>query len=254
MKDGTTTIDVADKGIKEVAVREGVAVNGAKAVAFKPAEKPVMKDIAPLSPPEIGERNAVVFTENGLNKNNLKLPLKQIGLNELSQINESGYSAVIFPGNAVPAHSEKGEDMRKILEAYIDQGGAVIFYGITMRDRSKDRYTKMGGEGGVIEWYKKDGAVWAPIDIKTGEKVESPVRGGTVYWAQGPYFNSWDVSQGMFGFGANGAGVKSTAGHPELNKETVPIKEVFTDFAVSAPWVFHSLADTKTDFNFMHPQ
>ncbi|MHC4906293.1 MAG: MGH1-like glycoside hydrolase domain-containing protein, partial [Planctomycetota bacterium] len=197
VKDGTTTIDVADTRIEEVAVREGVAVNGAKAVALKPAEKPVMYDLAPLSPPEINERNAVVFTENGLNKNNLNLPLKQIGLKELGEINESGYSAVIFPGNAVPAYADTGEDMRKILESFVDKGGAVIFYGITMRDRGKDRYTKMGGQGGVIEWYKRDGAVWAPIDIKTGEKVESPVRGGTVYWGKGPYFNSWDVSQGM---------------------------------------------------------
>jgi hypothetical protein len=261
VKDGTTTIDVADKGIEEVAVREGVTVNGAKAVAFEPAEKPVMYDLAPLSPPEIMERNAVVFTENGLNKNSLNIPLKQIGLNGLSEINESDYSAVIFPGNAVPAHTDSGEDMRKILEAFVDKGGAVIFYGITMRDRSKDRYTKMGSESGVVEWYKRVGAVWSPINIKTGETVESPVRGGTVYWAKGPhadrkgsYFNSWDVSQGMFGFGANGTGVKSTAGHAELNKEKLPIKEVFTDFAVSAPWYFHSLADTKTDFNFMHPQ
>ncbi|MEO1855997.1 MAG: hypothetical protein ABGY95_01355, partial [Rubritalea sp.] len=62
------------------------------------------------------------------------------------------------------------------------------------------------------------------------------------------------VSQGMFGFNANGTGVKSTTGNAELNNEKMPIKEVFTDFAVSAPWYFHSLADTKTDFNFMHPQ
>jgi len=254
VEDGTTTIDVADKGIEEVAVREGVTVNGAKAVAFEPAEKPVMYDLAPLSPPEIMERNAVVFTENGLNKNSLNIPLKQIGLNELSEINESGYSAVIFPGNAVPAYADNGEDMRKILEAFVGKGGAVIFYGITMRDKDKDRSTKMGGEAGVVEWYKREGQVWNPIDIKTGDKVDSPVRGGTVYWGKGPYFNSWDVSQGIFGFGANGTGVKSTTGHAELNKEKLPIKEVFTDFAVSAPWYFHSLADTKTDFNFMHPQ
>jgi hypothetical protein len=254
VKDGTTTIDVADKSIEEVAVREGVTVNGAKAVPFTPAEKPVMYDLTPSSPPQIMERNAVVFTENGLNKNNLNLPLKQIGLKELGEINESGYSAVIFPGNAVPAYADNGEDMRKILEAFVGKGGAVIFYGITMRDKDKDRSTKMGGEAGVVEWYKREGAVWVPIDIKTGDKVDSPVRGGTVYWGKGPYFSSWDVSQGMFGFGANGTGVKSTTGNAELNKEKLPIKEVFTDFAVAAPWVFHSLAETKTDFNFMHPQ
>ena len=261
VKDGTTTIDVADQGIQEVAVRAGVTVNGAKAIVFEPAEKPVIDGLTALSPPEIVERNAVVFTEKGLHHHNLNIPLEQIGLKELSAINESDTSAVIFPGNAVPAYTESGDDMREVLETFVDNGGAVIFYGITMRDRGKDRYTKMGSEGGVVEWYNRVGDVWSPIDIRTGETVDAPVRGGTVYWAKGPnvdrkgpYFRSWDVRQGMFGFGANGRGVQSTTGHAELNKAKMPIKEVFSDFAVSAPWYFHSLADTKTDFNFMHPQ
>ncbi|QZE15035.1 hypothetical protein K4L44_04195 [Halosquirtibacter laminarini] len=57
----------------------------------------------------------------------------------------------------------------------------------------------------------------------------------------------------MFGFSTTGQGI-SFADNKLPNMSEAKVSEVFTDFAVSKPWLFHSIANTKTEYNFMYPQ
>ncbi|MCT4643731.1 MAG: hypothetical protein N4A74_02005, partial [Carboxylicivirga sp.] len=249
---GQLQIGVFDESIAEVEVDEKVKVHGAKALPISQSKsiEPVKDAIAKV--PAIKERKAAVFFEKGLPYTNRHLDFPKISLKEFSNLEASGYDAIIITNNALPAFTAQGRPISEILESYVEKGGAVIFYGATMKTRNGYYAIKMGLQGGVIEWYKKEKDKWLPYNPKSNKTLDKAMRGGTVYWGEGHYFHSWDVQQGMFGFSANGKGILSEI--ESIQNEDAQINEVFSDFAISKPFYFQSLADTQTNFNFMYPQ
>jgi hypothetical protein len=94
---------------------------------------------------------------------------------------------------------------------------------------------------------------WTPVEGETGMGIPAPRRSAVVSWGPGDFFNSWETSRGAFGFQVKGAGVEFTgplAGLPTLAGD---VAEAFTDFAVSAPWMFQPLAFTATATKLLVP-
>jgi hypothetical protein len=250
--DGEFFIRVYDPSIKVVEVDNGVNVVGAKSVSIQKNVEIKTKSIKKVVSPIIPKRKAVVFHENGIPFVNRNLEFEQIDIKELGNIDRANFEAIIFTTNSVPAYTQDGRSIIEILEEFVKRGGAVIFYGVTMKTLDGDYADKLGKQGGVIEWYSIDDNKWKPYNIKTKQFTKKPERGGTVYWGEGNYFNSWDVQQGLFGFSANGNDVSSK--YKELHGKDIKVTEVFSNFAVSKPYYFESLAETYTEFNFMFPQ
>ncbi|MCG8579188.1 MAG: hypothetical protein MI866_04695, partial [Bacteroidales bacterium] len=158
--DGQLEIGVFDENIVEIEVGDNVKVRGAKALPISKNKAIEPVNIAKVEVPAIKERKAAVFFENGLPFTNHKLDFPRVGLKELSNLDKSGYDAIIITNNALPAFTTEGKPMSKALESFIAKGGAVIFYGAAMKPMAGHYTIKMGSQGGVIEWYKKEKGQW----------------------------------------------------------------------------------------------
>jgi hypothetical protein len=117
-----------------------------------------------------------------------------------------------------------------------------------------------GGGGGLYVdtprvGIETDSIAWTPIDPKSGQPSDRPIRLGVVSWGPGGrFFNSWETARGAFGFRIDGRGVEfagSLAGLPALD---TPVTEAFTDFAVAKPWRFEPLAFTTTHRGILVPE
>jgi hypothetical protein len=248
---GKLDIGVFDNTIKEVEVGNNVEVKGAKAISISKKDQSRFVAKSKLKSIPISKRKTAVFYENGIPYKNRDLNFEKIGLNKLSNIEKMNYEAIVFTTNALPVFTSNGKKTSDILEKFIEKGGAIIFYGTSMKTLNGYYAIKMGLQGGVVEWYKKENNKWQPYDAKTDKISKEPMRGGTVYWGKGHYFNSWDVQLGLFGFSAQGKGLYSN--YKDLQNVNSKVTEVFSDFAVSKPYYFESIADTYTNFNFMYP-
>lgn len=116
-----------------------------------------------------------------------------------------------------------------------------------------------GGAGGMTldtprAGFETPDLTWQPIDPMSGEVADQPIRHAVVSWGPGgPFFNSWETSRGAFGFAIEGHGVTFTGPLAGLAALDIPVREAFTDFAVSRPWRFEPLAYTETDRHLLIP-
>jgi hypothetical protein len=122
------------------------------------------------------------------------------------------------------------------------------------------RVLDTGGGGGLYTDPPRVGpetteTAWMPIDPKSGEVADAPVRHGVVSWGPGgAFFNSWETSRGAFGFRVEGDGVEFAGPAEGLPPIHGAVREAFTDFAVSLPWRFEPLGFTKTHRGLLWPE
>lgn len=255
---GALRIRVTDPRVKIVEAPAGAIVEGAQRADLSPLE-PYAREIppapAPLAAPAPKPRQAAVFFEPGITEAALAgLPAARVSADQLATLDARKVGALIIAGDALPARTRDGADVRAVLARYLDQGGALVFFGATMRERIM-HFTGMGEQGGVIDWYVPgEGARWTPIDARTGAVSERPVRHGVVSWGPGgDFFNSWETARGAFGFRVDGRGVEFAGPLAKLAPLSVDVHEAFTDFAVTKPWVFEPLAYTQTRRRLLYP-
>ncbi len=116
-----------------------------------------------------------------------------------------------------------------------------------------------GGGGGLYSdsagiSIETDQLDWVAIDARSGMTVTEPERAGVISWGPGgDFFNSWETSRGVFGFRLEGKGVSFEPLLSLPNNPDLAVSEVFTDFAVSKPWLFQPLAYTSTNRNLLIP-
>ncbi|QZT37931.1 hypothetical protein K5X82_03280 [Halosquirtibacter xylanolyticus] len=248
---GQTTVTVNDSQIKEVEVEANTKVVGAKKVVYATPATPVLPSSQTFETPQITKRKAFVLEVKGLIAPPQNVKEKVITLEQLTQISSPQTSALIIYGNKLPFTSKQGVETTEYLQQFISQGGAIVFWGCRMMSKDVEhpqhyKY-KMGHTSGVISWYKKIGSEWKPYDSQLDEIIDQEIHGGTIYWGRGAYFNAWELQKGVFGFKADGMGICIG----KKNYPTIKVNEVFTDFAVSRPWYFISMANTHITQNFM---
>ena len=259
VRDRVPHITVHDPRIKVVHTSAGAIVIGAAKQIWQDAPRRPAQAGAAFASPPLSPRAGVVFEELGFpSPNDIKVDpaLPRIHWKGLAAIDGSNVRALVVPGNALPFSTPDGKPVQDVLDRFLNQGGMVVFLGATMQPNWGDHYHQLGCEGGVIEWYGHGAAGWHPVHPRTGAPEPAPKRDGTVYWGEGRYFGGWDAGRGAFGFRAQGRGVTPAAGSPlPLNNGSADarVQAVFSDFAVSSPWYFQTLATTRTAYDFLIP-
>jgi len=116
-----------------------------------------------------------------------------------------------------------------------------------------------GGSGGLYADSAKisietEQLNWVAIDARTGLAATVPERAGVISWGPGgDFFNSWETSRGVFGFHQEGQGLSFEPAITLPDDPDLPVCEVFTDFAISRPWMFQPLAFTTTKRRLLIP-
>lgn len=259
VRDRLTHITVNDSRIKVVYTTADAVVSGAEKKTWSaPAAQVARAGELIVAPPMVA-RKAAYFDEPGF-PHSAPIPpgstLSRVSCQKLAALDASEIGAVIIRGNALPFATADGQPLQAALDRYLAGGGMLIFQGVTMLSNQGDARQQLGGDGGVIEWYKQTNSDWYPVHPRTGERVPKPRRDGTIYWGDGRYFGGWDTERGAFGFKVDGQGVQLATGSPlprgGENSEA-HVEAAFTDFAVNSPWYFQPLATTHTTFNFLLP-
>lgn len=264
VRDRVPHITVRDPRIKVVHTTFDAFVVGAeKKVWADPTPPPPRPDV-PFEAPPLVARQAGVFEEPGFPSTgevSVDPMLARIGWAGLSGIDAGEANALVVRGNTLPYATPEGKPLRDVLDRFLNRGGQIVFLGAAMRpnntrNRSNDPAGLLGSEGGVIEWYGRQEQRWVPVHPRTGHPETAPKRDGTVYWGNGDYFGGWDAARGAFGFAAKGRGVRVPADSPlarTCERVDAEVAAVFTDFAVSSPWYFQTLATTHTEYNYLLP-
>ena len=260
MHGGTLSVTVSDPRVKVIEVPAGTLVTGAMAAALPSdsasaatagmaaALEPAPVPLAAAAP---RPRRAALFVEPGLTDQVLAgLPAQRVDAQGLARLDARHTQALVIAGNALPTHTRDGLDVKAALRRYLDQGGALVFFGATMHDRGT-----MGEHGGVVDWFSPAGdGRWQARDPLHDRASDRPVRHGVVSWGPGgDFFNGWETALGAFGFRVEGSGAEFTGPLAGLPRAAVPVHEAFTDFAVRRPWLFQPLAFTQTQRRLLHP-
>ena len=254
MRDGGLSVDVSDPRVRVVEVPPGTRVSGALAAKLAPAAvQTTAAAPAPvaLATPAPRPRRAAVFAQPGLTDQPLAgLPTRRVDAAGLALLDARDTQALVIAGNALPTHTPGGADVKAALRRYLDQGGALVFFGATMHERGT-----MGERGGVVDWFSPlpDGR-WQARDPLHDRPSKEPVRHGVVSWGPGgDFFNGWETGLGAFGFRVDGRGADFAGPLAGLARTAIPVHEAFTDFAVRRPWLFQPLAFTQTQRRLLHP-
>ncbi len=164
MKRGQLAIRVSDPRVRVVEAPASARVEGAAKAPLAPTPWPVVPEapartLAPLRAPRA--RDAAVFVSaQGLPTSGVPAPAgRRVSEADLLRLDPETTPALVVPGNALPRRTSDGGDVPAALARYLDHGGALVFYGATMRDRGT-----MGEKSGVIEWWEQRPVVrFAPI-------------------------------------------------------------------------------------------
>jgi len=71
--------------------------------------------------------------------------------------------------------------------------------------------------------------------------IQAPPAPGIYHGDPAVFFDSWETSQGAFGFTIEGEGVEFVGPVEGIAPLQVVTREAFTDFAISKPWLFQRL-------------
>lgn len=153
MTGGRLAIRVTDPRVKVVETASEATVEGAAKALAIPAVWSGPTDLTaprPLPVPPLRPRTAATFVEPGIPSAPVAgLPRRTVSADELLALDPAEVGAVVVSGNALPARTRTGGDVRSALAGYLDRGGALVFFGATMQERGT-----MGETAGVIEWYE----------------------------------------------------------------------------------------------------
>lgn len=175
--DGRLHIVVTDPRVKTIEAPVNATVSGARRAALSPRAFPVVTESSestPRSAPALRERKAALFLENGIPSETFRgLPRRRVSADELLTLDPANVEALVIAGNALPRRTKGGIDIQPPLARYLDRGGAIVFYGATMHDRSI-----MGEHSGVVDWYEfRPKISYTPI---TGWKFRNSPSDGEV--------------------------------------------------------------------------
>lgn len=156
-KAGKLTVTSTDRNIRHIYVPENVVVKGAKSSLITATKrddiaysKPVAKKV-----PELVIEDAILFHDPEFHQHTPLLPLKQIGVSGLSNINATSHKTIIVQGNALPLYDKNGKSMQDVFSEFIEKGGNIVFYGATVNPKSKiDGRGLLGEQCGIIDWYQ----------------------------------------------------------------------------------------------------
>lgn len=164
-KGGRLAIRVSDPRVKVVEAPEGATVTGARKASLAPPAWAGPADLTapvPLTAPPLVPRTAATFFEEGIPvASRAGLPRRTVSAEELLRLDPAEIGAVVVAGNALPRTTRSGGDVPAALARYLDQGGALVFFGATTQERGT-----MGETAGVVEWY----------EVRPVERLE-PIRG-----------------------------------------------------------------------------
>ncbi|MBI2419483.1 MAG: hypothetical protein HYV28_16595 [Ignavibacteriales bacterium] len=153
-KEGILNIRVTDPRVKIVEAPVNCSVEGATRAEISRASFPdiaTLPKIEPLAYPPLKKRKAAVFFDSSFTGTlPAGLTEKHVSLDELIHLENMDISALIVPGNALPAKLADGTDVVRALTEFLDSGNAIVFYGATMHDRGT-----MGETGGIVDWYER---------------------------------------------------------------------------------------------------
>lgn len=157
--DGKLTIDIRDKNIQYVHVSDMNAVNvqGAqKKTYIAPYIAPrEYKTVQSIAVPQLKESKSAVFYDAELHTEKPDLNLDAVDAEALGNIQNSPYRKVLVYGNSLPLYTRSGKSIKTALEAYVEKGGTVIFYGATVGHKSdEDGAGILGEQCGIIDWYE----------------------------------------------------------------------------------------------------
>lgn len=153
-KNGKLKIQITDPRVKFVETRNDVVVNGAERIDISQqsyVDLNALPEIEPIQYPDFVNRTAVVFYDSLFSKNidlSQEFFNKIISIDELAEINNRNINALIIPGNVLPLKTTNGSELKPILDKFLNDGKAIVFYGAAMNDRGT-----MGETAGLIDWY-----------------------------------------------------------------------------------------------------
>lgn len=105
--------------------------------------------------PPLKKGKAAVFYDVEFHNTKPNLDLAYVDVNTLGNLQSSPYKKIIVPGTRLPLYTRDGRSIKKSFEAYVNQGGTVIFYGATVHAKSnEDGAGILGEQCGIIDWYQ----------------------------------------------------------------------------------------------------
>ncbi len=157
--DGKLHIKVTDPRVKIIEAPNSAIVEGAEHSSLSEIERITIDDLSAPKPkevPPLHTRKAALFFDKNLTSTisnqfdkSKDLFERTISIEELPNLNNADIDALVIGGNALPGKTKGGVDIQPVLSDFLNRGGAIVFFGATMRDRGT-----MGETGGVIDWYE----------------------------------------------------------------------------------------------------
>ncbi len=158
-RDGKLSVTVEDTNIQEVYVDDlnTVNVTGAKKAIYTPETIPAReyKTTNKIAVPSVQEGKTALFYDPEFHTSKPELNLDIIDVNDLGNLTSLPYKKIVIAGNGLPLFTKEGKSIKKVLEAYTNKGGTVIFYGATVNPKSdEDGAGILGEQCGIIDWYQ----------------------------------------------------------------------------------------------------
>ncbi|WP_165021648.1 hypothetical protein [Dysgonomonas sp. ZJ279] len=158
-KNGKLTVTVKDTSIKYVHVDklDDVNVIGANKKQYV---KPVINErtysaVSKITVPQLREGKTAIFYDPEFHSVKPELELDAINVESLANMAGSSYNKLIIQGNSLPLYTKSGNNIKRALEAYVNKGGTVVFYGATVNPKSdEDGAGILGEQGGIVDWYQ----------------------------------------------------------------------------------------------------
>lgn len=158
-KDRKLTVTVSDSKIKYVYVSDinNVTVLGAdKKQYIRPfVNEKRYKTVQRKPVPSLKDGKTAIFYDAEFHSVKPDLALDVVDVNALGNIQTSSYKKIIIPGNKLPLYTKSGKNIKRAIEAYVNKGGTIIFYGATVNAKSdEDGAGILGEQCGIVDWYQ----------------------------------------------------------------------------------------------------
>lgn len=174
--------------------------------------------------------------------------MRHVAAREIDTLEGAGDLLVIV-GNEMPFKTKRGASVTDMVDGFLGRGGSLLLLGPRFpRIDIENNYhggAQMGGHAGMFWWKAWADGRWQDFDPREGHTMEHPKHDGTVYWGDGPLFQAWEHSLGLFGFETDCVGVFDVEGGVVDPDQRVEV--VYTDWSVRKPWTFTPLAFTERE-------
>jgi hypothetical protein len=158
-KDGQISVFIEDSRIKEVFVNKDdhITVHGAQKRIHTPekAKEPEYGAVKRTPAPPLPSGKTALFYDGEFHAENPNMDMDTVDVEGLGNLLLLPYKKIVIKGNALPLYTKTGKNIKKVLEAYINKGGTIIFYGAETNAKSEvDGAGILGEQCGIIDWYQ----------------------------------------------------------------------------------------------------